>query len=182
MSENFKNVELGKAQSSGTNGSYEFKVPIGANYAYYFKKQGYSGASDNAFLKDKKKEITITKDIVLKKPWDGSITVNNIFFEYNKSDLKPESFTELDRLVELLTEYPEAKVEISGHTDNIGNDIYNQTLSQDRAGSVVNYLIRKDMKKENLIAKGYGKTKPVADNSTDEGRAMNRRVEFKFLK
>ncbi len=182
MSENFKNIELGKIQSSVTDGSFEFKVPIGANYAYYFTKQGYSGVSDNALLKDKKKELTLTKDVILKKPWDGSITVNNIFFEFNKSDLRPESFTELERLAELLKEYPETKVEISGHTDNIGDDSYNQKLSQDRAGSVVNYLIRKGIKNENLIAKGYGKTKPVADNSTGEGRAKNRRVEFKFLK
>lgn len=181
MSENFKNVELGTVQSSGVDGSYEFKVPIGANYAYYFQKQGYSSISDNAMLKDHKKEIVITKDIIM-KPWNGSIAINNIFFEYNKSDLKPESFSELDRLVVLLKDYPETKVEISGHTDNIGNAQYNQKLSQDRAASVVAYLISKGIKKENLIAKGYGLTKPVADNSTDEGRAKNRRVEFKFLK
>ena len=77
-------------------------------------------------LKDQKKEIVITKDIIMKKPWDGSITVNNIFFEYNKADLRPESFSELDRLIELLKDYPDTKVEISGHNDNFGNASYNQ--------------------------------------------------------
>ncbi len=182
MSENYKNVEIGTTNSSPSDGSYEFKVPIGSNYAFYFQKKGYSSISDNAMLKGQKKETTITKDIIMKKPWDGSITVNNIFFEYNKSDLRPESYSELDRLVELLKEYPNVKVEISGHTDSDGSDSYNKRLSQSRAQSVVNYLIKKGINKNNLIAIGYGESKPIADNKTDEGKAKNRRVEFKFLK
>ena len=95
--------------------------------------------------------------------------------------MKPASFVELDKLVELLQKNPTIKIEISGHTDNKGDDLYNQTLSQKRAESVVNYLTQKGILKARLTAKGYGKTQPVAPNDTEENKAKNRRTEVKIL-
>ncbi|MFM7233969.1 MAG: OmpA family protein, partial [Flavobacteriales bacterium] len=109
----------------------------------------------------------------------ASIVLNNVFFETAKWELKPESMVELDRLVTLLKANPEKKIEIGGHTDNVGSDDTNLTLSNNRAQSVVDYLIRKGIDSGRLTAKGYGETQPIDTNETDIGRAKNRRTEFK---
>ena len=110
-----------------------------------------------------------------------SVRINNIFFDFNKSELKPESYPELDRLYNYLKDNSDIKVEISGHTDNIGTDEYNLNLSQERANTVKEYLVSKGISSERIVSKGYGKTRPVAGNDTDEGRQLNRRVEFKII-
>ena len=92
-----------------------------------------------------------------------------------------ESMSELTRVLEVLNEMPSLKIEVSSHTDNRGSDEYNQKLSQERAQSVVDYLISKGISTDRVIAKGYGKSQPVASNDTDEGRQQNRRTEFKIL-
>ncbi|HYM93341.1 MAG TPA: OmpA family protein, partial [Chitinophagaceae bacterium] len=96
-------------------------------------------------------------------------------------DLKPVSQVEFDKLVELLNDNPGLKVEISGHTDNVGKPADNLVLSNNRAKSVVTYLISKGIAANRLSFKGYGETKPVADNTTEEGRALNRRTEMKVI-
>jgi outer membrane protein OmpA-like peptidoglycan-associated protein len=95
--------------------------------------------------------------------------------------LKPQSQIELDKLVKLLNENPTLKIEISGHTDNVGKPADNLFLSNNRAKAVVSYLITKKIAGQRLTAKGYGETKPVADNKTEDGRAMNRRTEMKVV-
>ena len=95
--------------------------------------------------------------------------------------MKPESFIELDKLVELLQKNPTIKIEIAGHTDNKGDKKYNQTLSQKRAETVVNYIVKKGIAITRLTAKGYGDTTPIAPNDTEENKAKNRRTEFKVL-
>jgi outer membrane protein OmpA-like peptidoglycan-associated protein len=107
--------------------------------------------------------------------------LNNVFFETNKWDLKPESMIELNRLVDLLQANLDKKIEIGGHTDNVGSDEANLTLSNNRAQSVVDYLIKKGVAPDRLTAKGYGETQPIATNDTDAGRAKNRRTEFKVI-
>ncbi|MBY0425059.1 MAG: OmpA family protein, partial [Cytophagales bacterium] len=104
------------------------------------------------------------------------------YFDFGKSEILPESFDELNALVETLKDAPKAKIEIAGHTDAVGKDEDNLKLSQDRANSVVTYLVQHGIFPDRLVAKGYGETVPVATNDTDEGRALNRRVEFKILK
>jgi len=108
--------------------------------------------------------------------------LKNLFFDTNKSELKPESQTELDKLVQLLSENPGITIEISGHTDNVGKPGDNLTLSNNRAKAVVDYLVGKNIPAGRLLAKGYGETKPVADNKTEEGRAMNRRTEMRVVR
>lgn len=105
--------------------------------------------------------------------------LRHVYFEFDKSDLKPESFKELNNLVCLLTEYPGNRLEISGHTDNIGSHAYNTELSQKRAQAIVDYLINQGVETNRLIAKGYGETRPLASNDDEkEGRKFNRRTEF----
>ncbi len=101
-----------------------------------------------------------------------------IFFETNKDVIKPESFKNLNDLVTILNDFPEASVEIQGHTDDVGADAANLTLSQSRANSVKKYLIEHGVSESRLTAIGYGETKPIADNKTNAGKALNRRVEF----
>lgn len=110
------------------------------------------------------------------------LELRNIFFEFDKAELLPESKEELDMLVDLLYDYPNMEVEISGHTDNVGGEKYNQKLSEDRARAVVQYLIDHKTDKKRLSYKGYGFAKPIASNDTDAGRKENRRVEFKVIK
>lgn len=107
--------------------------------------------------------------------------LKNIYFETDKWELLPTSFPELDKLIKALQHNRQIKIEISGHTDNTGTEEYNLKLSEQRAKSVVNYLVSKGISKERLINKGYGSGKPLSDNDTEEGRAKNRRVELVVL-
>ena len=109
---------------------------------------------------------------------EQAIRLNNIFFEFGKAELKEESYPELKRLIKLLNDNPGINIEISGHTDNVGSDADNLSLSQNRADAVVKYLTDNGIKGGRLTAKGYGETAPVATNDTDEGRQLNRRVSF----
>ena len=111
-----------------------------------------------------------------------TIQLNNIYFEFNKAQLLPESFPELDKVVDFLKQTPTIEIELSGHTDNVGSDDYNMTLSQKRADAVKDYLVSKGIAANRLQSKGYGKTKPIATNATESGREQNRRVEFTILK
>jgi outer membrane protein OmpA-like peptidoglycan-associated protein len=123
------------------------------------------------------------KEIFLKPIEVGvSVRLNNIFFDYNKSSLRPESFPELNKVVEFLQENPKLEVEIAGHTDDRGTDEYNEKLSQGRAEAVVKYLIDNWIDEYRVKAKGYGESKPEVENDSDENRQINRRVEFTILK
>ncbi len=110
-----------------------------------------------------------------------TIILKNIYFDFNKATLKPASFFELNILAEILKKNKDIRVEISGHTDNVGTNDYNLQLSRQRALTVKTFLEEKGTPVSRLVTAGYGKTQPIADNATDEGRALNRRVEFKIL-
>lgn len=110
-----------------------------------------------------------------------SYRLDNVYFDSGKSTLRSESFTELDELVSYMKWKENEKIEIGGHTDNVGTDADNLKLSQQRAEAIRQYLIKKGIQPTRVIAKGYGASEPVADNSTDEGRQKNRRTEVKIL-
>ncbi len=170
---------VSKLQTDET-GNYLVTLPVGKDYAFNVSRQGYLFYSDNFLLSQHSPDSTYEKNIALQSiEVNASVVLNNIFFDVNKYDLKPESQVELDKLVQLLNENPTLKVEISGHTDNVGSPADNLVLSNNRAKSVVNYLISKGVAANRLSYKGYGETKPVADNNTEEGRALNRRTEMK---
>ena len=112
---------------------------------------------------------------------DTKMELENITFATNSADIASSSYEELNRLVDLLKLNTQFKVELSAHTDDKGADAYNLKLSERRANSVVNYLKLKGIPTNRLVAKGYGKTKPLVPNTSDENRAKNRRVEFKII-
>ncbi|MER3497885.1 MAG: flagellar motor protein MotB [Chitinophagaceae bacterium] len=164
------------------NGNYLVTLPVGKDYAFNVNRKGYLFYSDNFLLAKKNPDSTYEKNIALQPiELNASVVLNNIFFETNKYELDPKSQAELDKLVELLNENPTLKIEISGHTDNIGKPADNLTLSNNRAKAVVNYLNSKGINAQRLTAKGFGETKPITDNKTEDGRAKNRRTELRVI-
>jgi outer membrane protein OmpA-like peptidoglycan-associated protein/tetratricopeptide (TPR) repeat protein len=164
------------------NGHYFMTLPVGKDYAFSVNQKGYLFYSDNFLMAGLSPDSTYEKNIALQPiEVNASIILKNVFFDVNKFDLKPESQVEMDKLVQLLRENPSLKIEISGHTDNVGKPADNLTLSNNRAKSVVTYLLSKNIPAARLVAKGYGETKPIADNKTEEGRALNRRTEMKVI-
>jgi outer membrane protein OmpA-like peptidoglycan-associated protein len=180
--DNQKNVVIASFNSNSSSGKYLISLPSGKNYGIAVKSNGYLFHSENFDIPVSGTYQEIEKNIALNKIAAGSkIILNNIFFDTGKSDLRKESTNELERLLQLMNEVLTLKIEISGHTDNVGSADYNKGLSEARAKSVVDYLIKKGIDKERMVFKGYGFTQPIADNSTEEGRQLNRRTEFKIL-
>ena len=176
------NEEIANFESNKATGDYLISLPSGVNYGFSVKADGYLFHSENFNIDSTSEYKEVNKDIYLKKIKVGSIVVlNNIFFDFAKATLRPESTNELDRIVKLLAENPQIIVEISGHTDNVGSANYNIKLSGDRAKSVVDYLISKGIASSRLTYKGYGFEQPIAPNDTEIGRQMNRRTEFKII-
>lgn len=175
--------EIGEARSSKEDGYYSIVLSSGDNYGFRANVKGFASINQNIDLSKLDAYKEINKDLYLVPVEQGQIIkLNNIFFEYNKFEINKETTLELDRLVQLMNEYPNMTIEIGGHTDNLGSDQYNLALSRNRAKAVYNYLISKQINKKRLSYKGYGKTKPLFSNDTEEGRQENRRVEFKIIK
>ena len=107
--------------------------------------------------------------------------LDNVHFDFDKASLRSDSYDQLTELLEYLQRHEAIRIEIAGHTDNVGTDTHNLRLSQERANTIRDYLVRKGIKLTRLTAKGYGATEPVADNSTEEGRQLNRRTEVRVL-
>ena len=173
------------------SGSYNFSMEDFAALQISGKLKGYTdNSTDMNMPADEKVEGATLPVLCLNKiPEVGTVTVlDNVYFEYNKAMILDESHASLDKLVKMLNETPSISIEIGGHTDAVGNDKYNQKLSEARAKSVVEYLVSQGIDASRLKAKGYGKTVPIAPNTnadgTDnaEGRAKNRRTEFKVIK
>lgn len=181
--DNTKNQVIATFKSNSATGKYTVMLPSGKNYGIVVKATDYLFHSENFDIPQATGYQEIIKDIALQSISVGSkIVLKNIFFDFDKSTLRPESTNELERLAKLLNDIPSLKIEISSHTDSKGSDEYNQRLSQSRSETVVNYLINeKKIAKDRLVAKGYGETKPIATNDTDEGRQQNRRSEFEIL-
>jgi OmpA-OmpF porin, OOP family len=176
------NKELGTAISDPKTGSYSIVLPYGNLYSFMAEKSGYYAVTENVDVTNLTEYKEINVDLYLNPIEKGqTIRLNNIFFESGKFDLLSESFAELDKLFNILKENKKLQIEIAGHTDAVGSDSSNMTLSNNRANSVMNYLIAKGIDKSRLSAKGYGETKFIATNDTEEGKQLNRRVEFSIL-
>lgn len=161
-------------------GNYLITLAVGRDYAFNVNRKGYLFYSDNYLLSKGSPDSTYQKDIPLQSiEVNASIVLNNIFFDVNKYELKPESQVELDKVVELLKDNPTVRIQISGHTDNAGKPADNLTLSNNRAKAVVSYLINNGIQAQRLSFKGFGETQPVSENLTEEGKAKNRRTELK---
>ncbi len=173
---------VAKFESNTRTGEYMVSLNSGKNYGFAVKAKEYMFHSENLIIPPATTVQEIYMDFMLNKVKVGSkIILKNIFFDFDKATLRSESATELDRLVKMLIDVPTMKIEISGHTDNVGSDNYNKQLSEDRAKAVVEYLIEKGIDQDRLTYAGYGETQPIADNDTEEGRQVNRRTEFKVL-
>ena len=175
--------ELGIARSTPETGAYKIVLPAGDRYGFRASAPGFISVNENIDLSNIKEYTEIKRDLYLVPIEAGSIIqLNNIFFDYNKWDLRPESSNELDRLAEVLDANPTMKVEVAGHTDSRGSDAYNERLSDRRATAVFQYLITEhNISKDRVTPKGYGEKKPIATNETEEGMQLNRRVEIVIL-
>jgi outer membrane protein OmpA-like peptidoglycan-associated protein/tetratricopeptide (TPR) repeat protein len=172
---------VSRVQTDAT-GNYLITLPVGKDYAFNVKRRGYLFFSENFPLSQKAPDSTYNIDIPLQPiEANASVVLKNIFFESGRFDLKPASTIELDNILQLMKENPTLKIQISGHTDNIGKAGDNLTLSNNRAQAVVKYLVSKGIEPARLTYKGYGATQPVADNATEEGRAKNRRTELQVI-
>ncbi|GAB3582652.1 OmpA family protein [Hymenobacter daeguensis] len=167
-------------RSNATSGKYLVSLPSGTNYGIVVRQDGYLFHSENFDLPAGAAFAEVVKDIPLKKLEVGTVIVlRNIFFDTGKASLRPESTAELERLQKLLTETPALKLEMAGHTDDVGEAAMNQDLSQRRAQAVVTYLTQHGIAAARLSAVGYGETKPEVPNTSKLNRQLNRRTEFK---
>ena len=182
ITDNAKHALVSTQRSNSSTGNFLLSLPSGKNYGISVAAPGYLFHSENFELQDTAGYKEVVKVIGMKRLKAGkTIVLNNVFYDFDKATLRSESTTELDALAKLLTENPGLRIELGSHTDDRGADDYNQRHSEARATSVVTYLLGKGITRDRLVAKGYGKTSPVATNETEEGRQQNRRTEFKVL-
>lgn len=180
-------INLSSAQTiskvqTDEEGNYLITLPVGKDYAFNVNRKGYLFYSENFFLKTTGSDTTYTINIpLIPIEVNASVVLKNVFFDVNKAELKPESMIELDKVVQLLKDNPAVKIEIDGHTDNVGKPADNVTLSNNRAKAVINYFLYKGISPNRLSCKGFGATKPLTDNSSEQGRAKNRRTELKVI-
>lgn len=183
---------ISQFNNDAQTGKFLMSLPAGKNYGIAAKAEGYLFHSENFDIPSDAGFREYEKIIYLSKIKKGvSIVLRNIFFDTDKYSLKPESKTELDRLIQLLEDNPDLKIEISGHTDTHGSATYNQRLSEDRAGAVVDYLVSSGFGRERFEFKGYGEAKPMisdierdklkSQSARDEADAQNRRTEFMII-
>ena len=177
-------AEAGEATSDPITGEYKIVLPYGQKYSMRAVAKNFIAEGDNIDLTQTKgfQEIKGKELRLIPIEVGRSIRLNNIFFDTGKAELRSESGPELDRLVITLNESPKMVIEVRGHTDNTGSNEINAKLSQDRADAVREYFISKGIEPDRIASKGFGETKPVVTNDTDEGRQQNRRVEFLIVK
>jgi len=182
---NFEDIRTGEKVyqvSADETGYFETTLPIGFRYGFYAEAEDYLAINENLSTEGIQPKTVVQQDLYMVQFAVGStIKLNNLFFDTGKSIIKDESFPELNRLLKLFDQFPGLVIEIAGHTDWVGSDAYNQGLSDDRANAVRNYLVEQGIGTDKIVAVGYGETKPIATNETEEGRQQNRRVEFKIL-
>ncbi|MBP5662783.1 MAG: OmpA family protein [Bacteroidales bacterium] len=174
---------LTSTTSDPETGEFLACILTGTNVLLNVSNPLYPFYSENFQIDKEASEIEpYIKDISLQRAGVGKTYIlQNIFFEFDKSDLQPASFVELNLLVDYLKQNHDIAIEIGGHTDDQGSDEYNNRLSLARAKAVYDYLLSKGIEASQVSYKGYGKSQPIADNSTEEGRATNRRTEFKIV-
>ena len=173
--------EVVSATADPVTGSFLISLPVNKNYALNVSMDGYLFHSENIELLSGTPDEPFLKNVGMKQLSVGeTVVLKNVFFETNKYDLKDESRVELMKLHSFMQNNPAVSIEISGHTDNVGNDNDNQTLSENRAQAIYNFLIENGIEADRLSYKGYGETQPIDTNDTEEGRANNRRSEFKI--
>jgi len=173
----FPDTDIPPVKADATTGVFKAEIPAGT-YAIIVSAEGYINQPWPLVIAEDKyteKEFKLVKKGM-------TFTLRGIYFDFNKSTIKPESYPVLDEAAKILKENPSIRVEIQGHTDSVGSDSYNQKLSEARAASVVNYFVMThQIDPRRLIPRGYGETMPIASNTSESGRELNRRVEFVII-
>lgn len=164
-------------------GQFLAVMPIGGNYLFNVNAEGYMFYSENFELKQGNINKPYQIEVYIERiKQGGNVTLRNIFFDTNKYNLLPASIRELDLLIDFLHQNQTVNIEIQGHTDNVGDDKLNEKLSFNRANAVYEYLVKNDVDAKRLTFKGFGASKPIADNKTEIGRKNNRRTSFVITK
>ncbi|MFF5381265.1 OmpA family protein [Pedobacter suwonensis] len=164
-------------------GQFLAVMPIGSNYLFNVNAEGYLFYSENFELKSGDINKPYQIEVYIEKiKQGGNVTLKNIFFDTNKFNLLPASILELDLLIDFLHQNEHIQIEIQGHTDNVGDDQLNEKLSFNRANAVYEYLVKNSIDSKRLTFKGFGASKPLADNKTEAGRKINRRTSFVITK
>jgi outer membrane protein OmpA-like peptidoglycan-associated protein len=176
-----KNEVIIQKPTKNKAGKYVVKLRKGDKYEVNVNSpKGYAFYSTKVNMDENQKDQKLDVKLTALKP-KTRLTLKEITFQTNSAELASSSFAELDRVVKLMIENPDLRIEISAHTDDIGSDSYNLKLSDKRSESVVSYLIDKYIPVTRLVAKGYGKSLPLVPNTSDENRSRNRRVELKII-
>ncbi len=178
-----KNLKTNEKKKGISNPQGQFKIllPKGAPYSMYFPDYDENQDEASFTLPGGDGLLNVEMKIFEPKIVYKEKYILNVFYETGKAKLLPNSYPYLDSLYGKLKNNPDLKIEIAGHTDNVGSDAYNQQLSQKRANNVKQYLVNKGIKNERVKAKGYGETDPLAENSTEAGRQRNRRTEVRVI-
>jgi outer membrane protein OmpA-like peptidoglycan-associated protein len=182
--DNEQNDTLSVLRANAATGEYLITLPAGRSYGIAVEAEGYVFYSDRFDIPEQTSYQAVEKNIALfplLKSGGQKIILKNIFFDFAKATLRKSSNAELNRLANILEEYPKMRIRIIGHTDSVGSKSYNQKLSEDRAKAVADYLIKKGVAEDRLEYLGAGESMPIATNSTEEGRQQNRRIEFEIL-
>lgn len=180
----FRGEHTGKIVSgfSGINGKFTIQLPPGDTYHVSVKSISDTTKYTMINVPELGEDEYFTEPfwVNIKMEPARSFRLDHVYFDLDKATLRPDSYKQLTDLLEYLQHHDDINAEIAGHTDNTGTDAHNLKLSQDRANTIRNYLIGKGIKAARLTAKGYGSSQPVADNSTEEGRQLNRRTEVRI--
>lgn len=187
-----KGEQITTLKSNAATGAFMLSLPAGKNYAINVKKQNYLFYSENFNIPSGDEYKEVHKTVLLDQLRTGAkVVLKNIFYDYDKATLRPESKNELDRLHDLLLQNPNLKIELSAHTDSRGSNEYNLNLSQNRAQSCVDYLLSRGISKERIVAKGYGEEQPfvkeeeiskmTSENEKEAAHQLNRRTEIKII-
>jgi len=182
--------DMGISQSDPKTGEFEVKLPAGSLYSFRSESKDHISESQNLDLRNLSADgskmhvdfrLKPIESVTIEK--DALFTLNSIFFDFDKAVLKPESFPELERVVQFMNDKPSVTIEIEGHTDNIGKADYNKVLSERRANAVKKFLTTKGLAANRISTIGFGETRPIVSNDDEkDGREVNRRVVFKIIK
>ncbi len=179
----FESITTKKTYSGVTKagGKFDILVPTGDKYKIKYKTFTSDADYTTLDVPYAKGEI-LSFEVIIQFELPKRYTLDNVYFETGKADIKPASFKYIDEMAEYLKLKTSMVIEISGHTDNVGKPEANLTLSQERANAVRNYLIKKGIAPDRIVAKGYGDTQPISSNDTDAGKQKNRRTEVRIIK
>ena len=174
-------VQVGSTNTDGT-GHFMFQLRPGARYGFLANKNGFLAKNEHVDLNDVTESIELNQDLFLNPIHTGAaVVLNNIFFDFDEAVLTTSSYAELHRILDMMKDGQIGKIEISGHTDSVGDNEYNKGLSKRRANAVYDYFRTHDIDEDRMVSIGYGEDNPAFPNNTVDNRRKNRRVEFKIL-